>query len=1010
MSLCNGIECHFILIVPANGYAVAMLTVRTLLIWLAFAPVCFGDEVDFEKDVAVILETRCLSCHNEAQAGGDLRLDTREHVEAVISPDMPESSLLLQQISGDEPEMPKDGSPLSQAEVEKLRQWIASGAKWPADRLLRDKPQRDLGWWSLRPIPKSSPPSAGHPVDAFLNAKLASNQLLPLALADPQTLLRRVFFDLIGLPPTPEQCDAFEQACQSESGVNAAYERLVDELLASPAFGEHWARRWLDVARYGETHGYDKDQPRSNAWPYRDYVIRSFNQDKPLNRFAQEQIAGDAMFPGDTDGILGLGFLAAGPWDLIGHVEVGEGKTDGRIAKHLDRDEMIAAVFNAFTSTTVQCAQCHHHKFDPVTMEDYYRLHAVFAAVDRADRVYQGLPIQQEQQRLALLARIKAVEADRNAIEATLVQKVAERTRSINERIAVLKSEFANDLMPQYGWHSQIASNANEAKWVQVDLGSVREIATINLYPCYDDFANIGAGFGFPVSYRVEVSNDVNFKVDVRSIYSNATPEPRGSVVTIPVQSDPFQFIRVTATTLAPRQNDYIFALGELQALGHESESGDGSVNHALHASVTSLDTIESGDRWSRANLTDGIYFQELRSADAMSELIELRARRDAVEAEIRTPEVTARAKALDDELLSLSRQLKAFPEGDKVFAVATHFNAQGSFVATGGKARPIHWLVRGDIRKPSVLMHPGMMPLWPSAKAEFELPNDAPESLSRAMLAQAITDQDNPLFWRSLANRVWQWTFGQAIVTTPNDFGRMGALPTHPELLDWLAAELRDDPRHSLKSLVRLLVTSDAYRRSSEHDQTNSAIDANNHFLWRANRRRLSAEEIRDAILHVSGKLAVDDRGGPSFRDFVIEKPEHSPHYEYDMHSPNDPQTHRRSVYRFVVRSQPQPFLTSLDCADPSLSVASRDESTTAIQALTLWNSRFTETFAKHFAERLKQEPNDEAVVELAVKLALGRKPNELEANVLQDHLRKYGGESLARIIFNMNAFLYVD
>ncbi len=158
---------------------------------------------------------------------------------------------------------------------------------------------------------------------------------------------------------------------------------LVDQLLASPAFGEKFGQHWLDLARYGETHGYDKDKPRNNAWPYRDYVIRSFNEDKPYGRFVREQVAGDVLFPGTPDGIVALGFLAAGPWDLIGHIEVGEGKLDGRIAKHLDRDEMVSTVFNVFQSTTVQCAQCHHHKFDPVRMEDYYRLHAVFAAVDR---------------------------------------------------------------------------------------------------------------------------------------------------------------------------------------------------------------------------------------------------------------------------------------------------------------------------------------------------------------------------------------------------------------------------------------------------------------------------------------------------------------------------------------------------------------------------------------------------------------------------------------------------
>jgi hypothetical protein len=247
--------------------------------------------------------------------------------------------------------------------------------------------------------------------------------------------------------------------------------------------------------------------------------------------------------------------------------------------------------------------------------------------------------------------------------------------------------------------------------------------------------------------------------------------------------------------------------------------------------------------------------------------------------------------------------------------------------------------------------------------------------------------------------------------VGTPNDFGRGGLLPTHPELLDYLAATLRDDPDQSVKSLVRLIVTSEAYRRGSGHDEANAAIDAGNAYHWRANRRRLSAEEFRDSVLAVSGKLN-HATGGKPFQDFIVEKPEHSPHYQYHLHDPNDPASHRRTIYRFVVRSQPQPMLTTLDCADPSMSVPARDESTTALQALTQWNSRFVEAMSRHFAERLRKEApkSAEAKVELACRLATGRAPSPEELEVLVGHLKDHGEESLARVVLNLNAFVYVD
>jgi hypothetical protein len=890
--------------------------------------------------------------------------------------------------------------------VKILAAWIDAGAPWPETRKLAYNPKRDLDWWSLQPIQggvvSDSTLSGRNPVDHFIDERLAEKGLKPLAPADPATLVRRLSYDLTGLPP--------EEVIGTTTA--ADWTALVDQLLDSPAFGEKFGQHWLDLARYAETHGYDKDKPRNNAWPYRDYVIRSFNEDKPYGRFVREQVAGDVLFPGTADGVVALGFLAAGPWDLIGHIEVGEGKLDGRIAKHLDRDEMVSTVFNVFQSTTVQCAQCHHHKFDPVRMEDYYRLHAVFAAVDRAERVYAGLPPEQEKQRLDLTSRINTLKGEKSKLEGDHKKLVAAKASGIDQRIAALKEKHgATELRPQYGFHSQIAKKPDEEKWVQLDLGKSVPVAEVRLRPAYDDFAGIGAGFGFPQRYRVEGSDDVEFKSGVtmlRDATDRDQANPRTAPVAIAAEGRAFRYVRLTATKLAERKDDYMLALAEIEVSG----AADGA-NLAKSAVVSAKDSIESGERWRKTNLVDGIYHRELSDDKALAELHALQAERRGIEESLRSPEQEARLEAIGKELAPLEEQLKAIPQGELVYAAATQFTQAGGFRPTGGKPRAIHVLHRGDLKAPGEAVAPGAVPLWAGAPETFPgfTTEGWEEGKARAELADYLVRKDNPLVWRSIANRIWQWTMGTPLVGTPNDFGRGGLEPTHPELLDFLAATLRDDPEQSVKSLVRLIVTSEAYRRASGHDEANASIDAGNAYHWRANRRRLTAEEFRDSVLSVSGKLN-RTAGGKPFQDFIIEKPEHSPHYQYHLHDPEDPASHRRTIYRFVVRSQPQPMLTTLDCADPSTSVPSRDESTTALQALTQWNSRFVEAMARPFGERLRQEApaSPEEKVDLAFRLVAGREPSSEEREVLAGHLKDHGEESLARVMLNLNAFVYVD
>jgi hypothetical protein len=322
----------------------------------------------------------------------------------------------------------------------------------------------------------------------------------------------------------------------------------------------------------------------------------------------------------------------------------------------------------------------------------------------------------------------------------------------------------------------------------------------------------------------------------------------------------------------------------------------------------------------------------------------------------------------------------------------------------------PIHLLARGDVRKPGREVSPGSLAAIELLSARFHLPADAPESARRAALAKWITDPRNPLTWRSIVNRVWQYHFGRGIVDTPNDFGRMGALPSHPELLDWLAAEFRDGGQ-SLKGLHRLIVTSRAYRQASTvQNERASAIDRENRLLWRMNRRKLEAENVRDAALHVSGRLNAT-MYGPAFQDFVIEKPEHSPHYQYHLHNHDDRRTDRRSIYRFIVRSQQQPFMTALDCADPSISVDKRNQGLSALQALALLNNGFMISMSKSFAERLTQERvSTEDQIIRAYHLALARSPTAAELRDITAYTSEHGLANTCRLIFNLNEFVFAD
>lgn len=1152
----------------------------------------------FRDKVANLLEQRCLSCHQGDEPKGGLSLSNAKSVEAggdtgpVIVPGNPDDSVLIQVVSGDKPSMPKGAPALSAADVTLLREWIKTGATWPDGLMLTDKHVNGQDdHWAWQPLSKPAVPAVAgdwgrHPIDAFVAKTLRDHQLAPSKLAVRRTLIRRVTYDLHGLPPTPEEVEAF-----LKDDAPNAYETLIDRLLASPRYGERWGRHWLDVVHFGESHGYDKDKPRPNAWPYRDYVIDAFNRDTPYSQFVQEQLAGDVLFPDSPQGIVATGFVAAGPWDFVGHIELREGTLDKKIARSNDRDDMVACCMSTFMSLTVHCARCHNHKFDPISQEDYYRLQTVFAGVDRADRPYDSDAATWKNRR-ELAARQAAWLVAQKQLDEQVAKVQTPELQALDARLATLKpapaaSEPAgSEPSPSLGYHSAIMPAADATKWVQVDLGATRPIDLIALFPAHvkygghpgpgfgfpprfrieasDDpefrtsqmladhtqadfpfpsdtpvivnaagargryvritatrlwertkdwiFAlselmvlsegrNVAAGgmvtaldsieagaawgkvhlvdgfsshfkltpgstkpasptngyhsgieagrdvtkwvqvdlgrslpletvrllparptdftdtpgFGFPLQYRVEVANDPAFK-DRQTLADDTSADvanPGDVAVELKANGQSARYIRVTATRLWERTNDYVFALAELQA-------DSNGTNVAAGATVTALDSIEVG-RWSTRHLVDGYSSRQAlntslagwltalgRQTAAQQELATLTQRRVQLVHAALDATTLAALKTQAAERAQIDRLQAALPPQKHVYAASHGFNAVGNFSAAT-QPRPVYFLNRGEDKSPGVEMAAGALRHMLGLGAELPpVPQARDEDgRRRGGLALWLTNPRNGLLRRSIVNRVWQYHFGRGLVDSPNDFGHMGQRATHPELLDWLAADFQEHGE-SLKRLHRQLLTSRTYQQVSAGDPEREAIDSGNQFLWRANRQRLEAEAVRDSILYVTGKLDLT-AGGPSVQQFVF-KDDHSPVYDYEHFDVDSPASFRRGVYRFIVRSVPDPFFDCLDAADPSLMTPKRNTTLTALQALSLLNNRFIIRQSQHLAERVQREAEGSNQVRRAVELTLSRAPTADEATLLEGHAREHGLPNTCRLLLNSNEFLFVD
>ena len=998
-----------------------------------FAGQSFADEaanaaaVGNAQQAQAIFEQHCWKCHGPDKQKGSLRLDSQAETLAggesgpvILQGKSAASPLIVRVTSDDKDErMPPDGARLSAAQVDVLKTWIDAGAVWPSadpNRPVAHDKRRDE--WTWQPIRRPAVPAmaeaaradgrtskwARTPIDAFILAKLQQAGLSPQPEADRRTLIRRLAFDLHGLPPTPEEVEAFVADPDP-----LAYEKLVDRLLASSHYGERWARHWLDVAHYADTHGFERDQRRDNAWPYRDWVIRALNSDKPYDQFLREQIAGDELRPEDPEAIAATGFLAAGPWDFVGQAET-PSPVLKRLARADDLDDMVTQVMTAACGVTVNCARCHDHKLDPISQREYYALWAVFSGVRRGER-------------------------DANPVE---VRQHAERKATLAAELQTAKAELAR----RAGKHFDLADIVGGGD----GLGSGKPGSGID--PLTGNVQTSPRGLLEGVKPNTLVRSSVRFVdcVVVPDESSEGTPisstglrasgvaktsgQAWDAIRNGPVNS---QFSTKLGdvdyasghTLLSLHANAAItFDLAELRKAGAPAEmsftAAVGYFGQTPRQGASAFVYVDGELKFQRDSIgrDDGIIavqvplpaaarFLTLMATDAANGIgHDQICFADAWLSAAAPPNLSAADKAeierLERRAAELEQQLKSLPAPAKVYGVVS------------SPPEPVHVLRRGDTEQPGEAVQPAALAAVVGLSPQLEVfaaGSAASNSAAgpRRTLAAWITSPANPLTRRVILNRLWHYHFGVGLVATPSDFGAGGSKPSHPALLDWLADELVTR-QWSLKAMHRLICTSAVYRQSSRADGADQArsVDSDNRLLWRMNPRRIDAESLRDTVLVVSGKLN-RQMFGPGYRDFEYQE-EYAPVYRYI--TADTPELWRRSVYRFVVRTTTQLFLTTLDCPNPANLTPARNVTTTALQSLALLNNEFMVKQAGYFAQRVESDaPRDTtAQIARAFKLAFGRAPTKSEDEAAAALVRAQGLPQLCRMLLNANEFVYVD
>jgi hypothetical protein len=939
--------------------------------------------VDFATQIYPILRRSCFECHGEAKQEGDLRLDQRSAAlqAGVLGAGKPAESELLRRVQlprGHDEVMPLIGDPLSKREVTLLRRWIQQGAKWPEHIAA-------IKHWAYvvpkRPAAVESSDWGKSPIDGFVLKRLRDEGLNPSPQADPETLIRRLSLDLIGLPPTPAEVDAF-LTDTSDKGI----ERVVEDLLQRPQFGERWARPWLDLARYADSHGFQRDDFR-DVWAYRDWVIRALNADMPFDQFTVEQIAGDLLPNATESQKVATGFHRCTPTNC----EAGSLPEETRIEQVIDRVNTTGAVW---LGTTLECAQCHDHKYDPVSTKDYYRLLAYYNNTElEADRksaspssiAFQGpyLPLAnstRDKQRSVLQSQLAALKKrdveHRQVLSETLSDWVAELRKSSAEAprthvldVSHFESLGTDDTFEKLDDGSVLLTGDNPPEndvYTVTTAASLKRIRAIRLDVLkHELLPGGGPGRGDSVrrnfilnefSAHVNSGDDsepvkLNFR-EAQASFSQAKWGVAGAI-----DGDP-----KTGWAIAPEFEKDHFAVFLLNTPLNIEESETLTFTLSQHY----------GDSRTIGRLRISAMTGNVDPAKPQEEIPHL------VEV---SPEKwsTADRKSLlnyrmksDAEALKLIRQMTALEK--QIAAV----KPDTTLVMIEVDAPRLAYIFeRGDYRKPGEAVVPG------TPEFLHPLPEGPPD---RTTLARWLVDPQNPLVARVTVNRWWAELFGRGIVATVEDFGLKGDEPSHPEVLDWLAAEFVEHG-WSMKHILKTIVLSATYQQSSHTTRQLLEQDDLNRLLARGPRFRMDAEMIRDNALAISGLLSLKQFGPPirPFQPDGIWNKVGGQAYKYHLSDEQD--RYRRGLYVVIKRGAPYPSFVNFDASARLACTVKRSKTNTPLQALTLLNDPVYVEAAQHLAKRVLKETegdNDEARLDYAFRLATGRRPTGSELSTL--------------------------
>ncbi len=899
-----------------------------------------GQDIDFQRDVAPILEERCWFCHGADEQESGLRLDLLAKMLkggdsglAAIVPGRPEKSYLIDVVKhlDADVKMPPDEDRIPDCEIELLERWIKQGAVWPGQ--MDSVVEEEVELWSFQTVVRPSIPkpsgtdNVANPIDAFLLEKLSEHSLTLSQPADPRSLLRRVSIVLTGLPPTPEATEEFVAAYASHP--HQAYEEAVDRLLDSPHFGERWAQHWLDVIRWAETNGSEANLYRKNAWVYRDYVIRSFNEDKPYDQFLREQIAGDTMGVGEA-----TGFLVAGPH--VPPATVGREQAAIRQARADRMDEILQTIGASTMGVTIGCARCHNHKFDPISARDYYAMTAVFQDIEFGSRHPEYSPAH------------------------PLRERGAELWKQIADQRQQLRS-FG-------GWEE--------------DWGAYREL---HFKPATTKAIRI----------RFKMTNIFLDELEVLG--------PEG----------------LNLNLALARHGTQVSGYPEK---GFETRNPIERLNDGEYGSMIWRAQVEKDEKrpWVQFDFENPETINRLRLSNNRENFYDT----DYLDKKPNLPRYEFDVDILGDDeewqpwvgTFAVNKKLneqhperqQSLDEIQRLIALLAEEGPRPSFVGRMIEPDVTHLLLRGSPENPRDEVFPAGLAVL---NGSLGLTSDAPGPKRRRTFADWIASPNNPLTARVMVNRLWHHIFGSGLVPTTSDFGNAGAPPTHPKLLDWLAAEFvepttSDRPAWSTKSLIRLLVMSDAFRQSSQPRDDGLAADAGSQLLWRYPPKRAEAEVIRDAILQASGNSDLTV-GGRSYRIHN----EKATYAQWEVVDNHGPETWRRMIYQERMRRVDDQLFTAFDFPDCGQVRAKRPVSTTPLQSLNLMNSEFVIDQSQRIAERASHDAADDQsrAVDRCFELLLGRFPTDRERSSCLEIMRVGDLPLVCRAIINSNEFAFL-